>query len=160
MQAVDTFFNGIKIGHHAAKPTAVDPVHTGFFGSFFNTFLRLSLSPDKKNIPTVGNDINYDFISRAIEFYRLLEVDDVNSVTSPKDVFFHFRVPAFGLMSEVDTGFQQLAHCYHSHVYYSFIKDVGLTSTFFIHTPTGPPGTMASAAWFKSVQPKQESVRF
>src|SRR5262249_12662507 len=41
---------------------------------------------------------------------RLLQVDDVNAVAFPKDVFLHFGVPALGLVAKVDTRLKQLLH--------------------------------------------------
>ena len=45
-----------------------------------------------------------------------VEVDDVDAVTLHIDVFGHLGVPAAGLVTEVDTGFQQLLHGYYCHV--------------------------------------------
>ena len=42
---------------------------------------------------------------------RLLQVDDVDPVALAEDVLLHPRVPALGLMPEVNTRFEQLLHC-------------------------------------------------
>ncbi len=42
---------------------------------------------------------------------RLLQVDDVDGVALAEDVGLHLRVPAPGLVPEVDAGFQQLFQC-------------------------------------------------
>ena len=41
---------------------------------------------------------------------RLLEVDDVDAVALAVDEPLHLRVPAAGLVTEVDTGLEQLLH--------------------------------------------------
>ena len=40
----------------------------------------------------------------------LLEVDDVDAVPLAEDVRLHLRIPALGLVSEVDAGLQQILH--------------------------------------------------
>src|SRR6185312_582119 len=40
----------------------------------------------------------------------LLQVDDVDPVALPEDEALHLRVPAPGLVTEVDPGLQQLLH--------------------------------------------------
>ena len=52
-----------------------------------------------------------DKLRRVLEqLERLLQVDDVNSVALAEDVFLHLRIPALGLMPEVNTRFEQLLH--------------------------------------------------
>jgi hypothetical protein len=41
---------------------------------------------------------------------RLLEVDDVDAITLAEDVLRHLRVPALGLVAEVDPGLEELLH--------------------------------------------------
>jgi hypothetical protein len=47
----------------------------------------------------------------------LLEIDDVDPVPRAEYEGFHFGVPSFGLMTEVDTGFKKLSHGYVSHFF-------------------------------------------
>ncbi len=48
----------------------------------------------------------------AEKFLRFLQVDDINAVALAENVFFHFRIPASNLMSEVNARFEQFLHCY------------------------------------------------
>src|SRR6185437_6627430 len=48
---------------------------------------------------------------------RLPEIDDVDPVALGEDEALHLRVPAAGLVSEVDTALQQLAHGHDGHVW-------------------------------------------
>jgi hypothetical protein len=45
----------------------------------------------------------------------VLEIDNVNFVTSPENVLVHFGVPETGLVSEVCACLQQIAHAYLRH---------------------------------------------
>ena len=51
----------------------------------------------------------------------LLQVDDINTVAFAVDILGHLGVPAAGLVTEVDTGFQQLLHGYDCHLMFSFL---------------------------------------
>ncbi len=51
--------------------------------------------------------IQFDF---AIEGNGFLQIDNVDAVTCPENVGFHFGVPAFCLVTEVDASFQQFFH--------------------------------------------------
>src|SRR5208282_4594128 len=42
--------------------------------------------------------------------HRLRQVDDVNVVAGAEDVLRHLRIPAVGLMTEMNASFQKLAH--------------------------------------------------
>ena len=57
-----------------------------------------------------------DRIQRVIKGgHGVLEIDDVNFVACPKNVLIHFGVPETGLVSEVRTCLQQVAHAYLRH---------------------------------------------
>ena len=45
----------------------------------------------------------------------LLQIDDVNAVALREDETTHLRVPAAGLVAEVDTGCEQLIEIWLSH---------------------------------------------
>jgi hypothetical protein len=50
-------------------------------------------------------------LPRLVETLRRLgEIDDVDAAALGEDEAAHLRVPAPGLVAEVDTGFQQVAH--------------------------------------------------
>ena len=40
----------------------------------------------------------------------LLQIDNIDSVTFAEDIFFHLRIPALGLVPEVNAGFEQFLH--------------------------------------------------
>jgi hypothetical protein len=45
-------------------------------------------------------------------FQGFLQVDYVDAVAFAEDVFLHLRIPALGLVPEVNTGFEQFLHRY------------------------------------------------
>ena len=50
----------------------------------------------------------------------LLQVDDVDAVAVGEDEATHLRVPTTGLVAEVDTGIEKLAHGNDCHVTLTF----------------------------------------
>jgi hypothetical protein len=52
-----------------------------------------------------------DRLQRPVQHgHRLRQVDDVDVVAGAEDVLRHLRVPAVGLMAEMNASFQELAH--------------------------------------------------
>ena len=83
------------------------PLRRGLFG---DGILRLALGADKQHQLAFGYLVG-DELGRFLEhLQRLLQVDDVNPVALAEDVFLHLRIPAFGLMPEVNASFEQLLH--------------------------------------------------
>jgi hypothetical protein len=67
------------------------------------------LVPMKRTVPpsATGRD---EGVGGLDALQRLLEVDDVDAVALTEDEPLHLRVPAAGLVPEVDTGVEQLLH--------------------------------------------------
>src|SRR5665648_658004 len=74
--------------------------------------LGLLLRTDEQHAPATGGKIAHEVVRGVDLAERTLEVDDVDAVAFGEDVRLHLRVPAPGLMSEVDTGFEQSLHRY------------------------------------------------
>ncbi|GGO17407.1 hypothetical protein GCM10010980_14600 [Corynebacterium marinum] len=63
-----------------------------------------------------------DELERCVDVGQgLLQVDDVDTVAVGEDETTHLRVPTTGLVAEVDTGIEKLAHGYNCHVTLTFI---------------------------------------
>ena len=112
-QTLDAGAHGLEVGEHAAEPAGVHIVHADALSLFLDGFLRLLLRADEEDaLAVLGESAD-----KVIGFLELLdglrEVDDVDAVTLHIDVFGHLGVPAAGLVTEVDTGFQQLLHGYY-----------------------------------------------
>jgi len=109
-------FDGLKVGQHATEPAMIDKVHAATLGFFLNNSLSLTLGADKKDRTTVGNDVSKCCISLAKQFHGDIKVYNVNPISWPVDIGFHFGIPAAGLVTEVQTSFQHLTHIYSCHV--------------------------------------------
>ena len=103
----------LEVGEHAAEPTGVDIVHTYAGSLFLDCLCRLLLGADEKDALAVCGNIANEVVSLFELLDGLLQVDDIDAVTLHVDVLGHFGVPAAGLVTEVDTGFQQLLHRYY-----------------------------------------------
>src|SRR4029079_12782467 len=78
--------------------------------------LRLLLRSDEEDLPAVAGKIADERVRLFDARERLLQVDDVDPVPLHEDEALHLRVPAARLMSEMDSGLQQLLHCDNGHV--------------------------------------------
>src|SRR6202051_1996340 len=113
-----------------------------FFG---DGFLGLALGAHKKNIPALRGKFPDEAARFAEHFQRFLKIDNVNAVSFPENVLLHFRIPASRLVTEMNSGLQQL---FHSNFYcqVSSFKDCCLRSrakssrerTAFLPAPCRP----------------------
>src|SRR5438067_293378 len=106
LEALDRFPNRGEVRQRAAQPAVVHVEHAAAVGLFENRVLGLALGADEQDaLPSVRDvrDVCGSFLE---ELERLLQVDDVDPVALAEDVLLHLRVPALGLMTEVDASFQ------------------------------------------------------
>ena len=109
-----------EVGEHAAEPALVDVGHPDPGRLVGDCLLALLLGADEHDRAAMSDGL-LDVLVRLIDVgERLLEVDDVDAIALGDDEALHLRVPATGLMSEVDTAFKQLAHCDDGHGVDSF----------------------------------------
>ena len=74
---------------------------------FLDRFLRLLLAADEQNLSAATGHFLKE-IGRPMQLlHRLIEVDDVDRVALLENEGLHFRVPTLGLMTKVDTGFEE-----------------------------------------------------
>jgi hypothetical protein len=94
----------------AAQPALVHVEHLAAVGFFGDGFLGLALGADEQNRLALRG--HFDYIPGCIleKLQGFLQVDDVDTVTFAKDVFFHLWIPALGLVPEVNAGFEQFFH--------------------------------------------------
>ena len=71
------------------------------------------LGADEKDGLAVLGELTDEVIGLFQLLDGLLQVDDVDAVALAVNVLGHLGVPAAGLVTEVDTGFQQLLHGYY-----------------------------------------------
>ena len=111
----DALGDGLEVGEHATEPTLVDVVHAALLGVAAHGILRLLLGADEEDRAALGGQVANEVVCGFDARHRLVEVDDVDAVALTEDETLHLRVPPTGLVPEVDTGFQHLAHRDDSH---------------------------------------------
>ena len=72
--------------------------------------LRLALGADEEDAPVVARELPHELGGLIEHLDRLLQIDDVDPASTTEDVPLHLRVPATGLVTEVNAGFEQLLH--------------------------------------------------
>ena len=84
--------------------------------SWSDRLLGLLLRADEQDLVATGDGLADEFEGDVETLDGLGQVDDVDPVALGEDVGLHLRVPAAGLVAEVDTGLEQLAHGNGRHV--------------------------------------------
>ena len=105
----------LEVGEHAAEPAEVDVRHPAPVGRVLDRFLRLLLGPDEEHDPAVGDGLPHEPIGAVDAIERLMQIDDVDTVALPEDETAHLRIPAPGLVTEMDSGLQELFHAHDGH---------------------------------------------
>ena len=109
-ETLDAARDGAPVGEGAAEP-AVGDVEGARADRFVDDdLLGLRLGADEEDLSARFDDGLEGLVSEDGALNRLVEIDDVDAVAGAVDVFAHLRVPAVGLVSEVDAGFQALLH--------------------------------------------------
>lgn len=122
LETGDALGDGLEVGEHAAEPTLahVRHVHTGGLG--LDGLLGLLLGADEQHGAAVGHGGLDEVVGDVDQIERLEEVDDVDAVALGEDVLLHLRVPAAGLVAELETGLQHFAHRNLSHGITTFLS--------------------------------------
>jgi len=68
------------------------------------------LVPTKRNGPSLPGNVGHEPAGFAEHLQGFLQVDDVNTIAFPEDIFLHLGVPTARLVTEMNTGLQQLLH--------------------------------------------------
>jgi hypothetical protein len=109
-QPADATGDGLPVGQHAAEPAVVDIVLAATLGAVGDVFGGGALGADEQHAPAGGDHVAHG-AQRPVEHrHGLLQVDDVDLVAHAEQVRRHARVPAAGMVAEVNAGFQKLAH--------------------------------------------------
>ena len=110
LEALQPLVHGLEVGEHAAQPALVDVGHADARGLLGDDFLRLTLGADEQDRAAVGDRLLDELVGVVDVPERLLQVDDVDAVALGEDEALHLRVPATGLVPEVDAAVEQLLH--------------------------------------------------
>ncbi len=106
LQPLDGFLQRGPIGERAAQPAVVRVVHSAALRFLGDGFLRLALGPHKQNRAALRGDFHHEARGFAEHLQSLLQIDNVNAIALPEDIFLHFRVPTARLVAEVNAGLQ------------------------------------------------------
>ena len=103
-QTADGDGRRFPVGQHTAEPAVVDIVLAAALGGLGNGAGGLTLGADEEHPAARGGHVT-GRLHRPIEHgNRLLEVDNMNLVANAEDKRRHFRIPAAGVMTEVNAG--------------------------------------------------------
>ena len=97
-----------EVGQQPAEPTLVHEEHPAPLCFFRHRVLCLPLGAHKQDRPPFGREIHRELFRVAEELRCLRQVDDVDPVPLAEDVCLHLRVPAFRLVTEMDSRFEQI----------------------------------------------------
>jgi hypothetical protein len=87
-----------------------DVRHADALGVRLDRVLRLLLRADEEDGAAALGDAAREVVRLVEQLLRLLQVDDVDAPALVEDEALHLRVPAAGLVAEVDSGLQELLH--------------------------------------------------
>src|SRR5690606_18593247 len=102
--------DGLVVGQHAAEPAVVDVRGTATGGFFSDDLAGGALGAYEQDLVLAGSQLLNEGQGLVEHRQGLFQVDDVNLVARAENVLAHFRVPVTGLVAEVHTGLQHIAH--------------------------------------------------
>src|SRR3954451_1907736 len=108
VQALDALVDRLEVGQQAAQPAMVDVRHAARLGDALDVVAGLLLGPDEQDGPAAGGEVVDELLGLAQQALGLQEVDDVDPAALAPDEAAHLRVPTARLVTEVDSGLQQL----------------------------------------------------
>ena len=108
LEAGDALGDGLEVGEHATEPTLVDVGHANPARLLGDGLLGLLLRADEEDLTTLGHGLLDEGVGLVDVGQRLVQVDDVDAIALGEDETLHLRVPATGLVSEVNSALEQL----------------------------------------------------
>ncbi len=110
LELVDARPDDAEVRQEPAEPALVDVARLALRGVVADDVLGLLLRADEEDhLAVLGHAP--EVVQGLLEVLdRLLQVDDVDAVPLAEDVFLHLRVPALGLVPEVNARLQQFFH--------------------------------------------------
>src|SRR6185437_12659531 len=110
VQALDALGDRAPVREQAAEPAVVDVRHAYALGVFLDAVLRLLLGADEQDRAAALGEVAHERLGLVQALRGLLQVDDVDAAALAEDEALHLGIPAAGLVTEVDSGLQELSH--------------------------------------------------
>ena len=142
LRRCEALVHGLEVGEHAAEPALVDVGHADAGGLLGDGLLGLLLGADEQDRAAVGDGLLDELVGAVDVGQRLLQVDDVDAVALGEDEALHLRVPAAGLVPEVDAALEQLAHGDDGHGFLPL--SCANSRAVGCHAPSGDGGVLMS----------------
>ncbi len=112
LQATNRLTNGLVVGQHTTQPALIYKWHTNAGCLLVHNFRGCSFGTHKQDFIAFTCEC-LNLAQRIVEGRQgLLEVDDVNFVSSAKQVRRHLGVPESGLMAKMHASSQHISHRY------------------------------------------------
>ena len=110
VQVRDPVRDRLPVRQQPAQPAMVHVGHADARSLLGDRVLRLLLRADEEDAAAAARDVAGEVVGLLEQLGGLLQVDDVDPAALGEDEALHLRVPAAGLVAEVDSGLQELAH--------------------------------------------------
>ena len=110
MEVRDPVLDRAPVRQEPTQPPVVDERHLDPSRLFGHGVLGLLLGADEEDRAVAGREIAREVLCLVEQLGGLLQVDDVDAAALGEDESLHLRVPAARLMTEMDSGLEQLAH--------------------------------------------------
>src|ERR1700688_2600736 len=112
LQALDGLLEGGPIRQRATQPAMIDVEHAAAVRFLRNRFLCLALCSQEKDGLAAAALFAHKAGSLAKQLQCLLQINDVDSIAFAENILLHLRIPAAGLMAEMNSSLQQFLHRY------------------------------------------------
>ena len=125
-QPADLLLQGLEVGEHAAQPPLGDVEGAAGLRLGLHDGLELLLGADEEHALALEDHALEELLGLADLTQGLLEIDDVDAGALGEDEAPHLGVPPAGLVTEVDTGFEQVLQLGLCHAFDDFPSELGL----------------------------------
>ena len=104
LQLADLLLHRLEVGEKTTEPPLRDVHRAGAVSFILHDVDELALGADEEDVLAAQDDIAREGLRHLQLTQRLLEIDDVDPVALREDETAHLRVPATGLVAEVNSG--------------------------------------------------------
>src|SRR5438876_4071395 len=108
VEALDPLRDRLEVREQPAEPALVHVGHAGLLGGLLDGVAGLLLGAHEHDRPAAAGEVRGELLRVTQQSLGLLQVDDVNPLALAEDEAAHLRVPAPGLVPEVDSRLEQV----------------------------------------------------